>query len=401
MRLSDNELEALLRDAESDRAERKESFRGDAPDAVRQAICAFANDLPGHGQVGVAFIGVRDSGEPVGLPITDELLLNLANIRSDGNILPLPTMSVEKRQLLGTDVAVITVLPADAPPVRYRGRTWIRTGPRRGLASPQDERILNERRRHRDLPFDLQTVSFATLEDLNRTVFETQYLPGAFSPDVLEANHRSYEQRLTACRMVDGSERVTPTVLGSIVIGNRPRDLVPSAYIQFLRIDGTELDEPIVDEAAIDGRLDEVLNRVDEKLKANIAVAVDISNGDTEARRWDYPLVALQQLVRNAVMHRSYEGTHAPIRLTWFRDRIEILNPGGPYGVVTTANFGAPGVTDYRNPNLAESMKVLGYVQRFGVGIATARRLLLDNGNPPLEFDVRATHVLAIVRKAP
>ena len=400
MRLSDEELEALLSDIESDRAERKESVKGDAPEKLRQAICAFANDLPGHQRTGVAFVGVKDGGSSSGLPITDELLLTLADMRSDGNIQPMPTMSVEKRTLHGHDVAVITVLPSDAPPVRYKGRTWVRVGPRRGIASAQDERILNERRRHRDLPFDLQPVSFATLADLNRSVFENEYLPGAVSADVLEANHRSYKERLSACRMIEGVDSAIPTVLGSLAIGNRPRDLIPSAYLQFLRIDGTGLDDPIIDEAAIDGRLGEVLGRIDDKLKAHISARVNIDADDIEKRQADYPLAALQQLVRNAVMHRSYEATNAPIRLTWFNDRIEIVNPGGPYGMVTTANFGMPGMTDYRNPHLAEAMKVLGYVQRFGVGIATARRLLAANGNPAPEFSPSATHVLVIVRRA-
>lgn len=398
MRLNDETLEALLRDLESDRAERKETFKGDAPEGVRQAICAFANDLPGHQTAGVAFVGVRNDGQPTGLSITDELLLNVASIRSDGNILPLPSMTVEKRTLLGSDVAVITVMPSDAPPVRYKGRTYIRTGPRRGIASAQDERILNERRRFRDLPFDLQPVSFAKLADLNRNAFESEYLPGAFSADVLEVNHRTYEERLSACRMLDSSDTAVPTVLGSLVLGNQSRDLIPCAYIQFLRLDGEELDAPIIDQAAIDGRLGEVLSRVDEKIKANISTHVDIESQPTEKRRWDYPLAALQQLIRNAVMHRAYENTNAPIRFTWFRNRIEIVNPGGPFGVVTAENFGRPGVTDYRNPNLAEAMKVLGYVQRFGVGIATARRLLKENGNPPPEFEPQQTHVLVTIR---
>jgi len=176
MKLNDNELEALLNDLESDRAERKETFGGDAPEKVRQAICAFANDLPNHAAPGVVFIGARDDGSPKGLVVTDELLLTLANIRSEGSILPIPTMTVEKRQLKGAEMAVITVLPADSPPVRYKGRVWIRTGPRRDIASAQDERILNEKRRHRDLPFDLQPVSFANLADLNRATFESEYL---------------------------------------------------------------------------------------------------------------------------------------------------------------------------------------------------------------------------------
>jgi len=400
MRLTDEQLLALLSDIESDRVERKESFKGDAADKIRQAICAFANDLPGHRKAGVVFIGARDT-EPslVGLEVTDKLLLALADIRSDGNILPIPSMTVEKRQLQGKELAVITVMPADAPPVKYKGRTEIRIGPRRGIASQQDERILNERRRYRDLPFDLQPVSFATLADLHRPAFESEYLPGAYAADVLAANQRSYEERLSACRLIDAVETAIPTVLGAMVIGHRPRDLIPCNYVQFLRLDGDELDAPIVDEAVIDGRIGEIVSRLDDKLKAHISMCVDFTTSNTERRTPDYPLAALQQLVRNAVMHRTYEATHAPTRVTWFDNRIEILSPGGPYGMVNNENFGQPGVTDYRNPHLAEALKVLGYVQRFGLGIATARRLLAENGNPPPEFNTNAHFVLVTVRK--
>ncbi len=251
-----------------------------------------------------------------------------------------------------------------------------------------------------NLPFDLQPLVFASLADLSRTVFEEEYLPGAFSRDVLDANHRSYQERLSACRMVESIEAPTPTVLGSLVLASRPRDLIPSAYIQFLRVQGTALDASIVDGADIDGRLGQMVTRIDDKLKAHISTKIDLTSADTERRQPDYPLAALQQLVRNAIMHRTYESTNAPIRLTWFSDRIEIINPGGPFGIVTKANFGEPGLTDYRNPHLAEAMKTLGYVQRFGVGIATARRLLAENGNPAPEFEPRDTHVLVTVRKA-
>ena len=125
----------------------------------------------------------------------------------------------------------------------------------------------------------------------------------------------------------------------------------------------------------------------------------DITAQPVEAHKPDYPIVALQQLARNAVLHRNYEGTNAPARIYWFSDRVEILSPGGPFGQVTPTNFGNPGMTDYRNPHLAEVMKNLGYVQRFGIGIQVARRELERNGNPPLDFIVEDTHVLAIVRK--
>jgi len=61
---SNEELEALLNDVESDLTERKQSFEGDTPKKARQAVCAFANDLPNHQQVGVLFIGAKDDGAP-------------------------------------------------------------------------------------------------------------------------------------------------------------------------------------------------------------------------------------------------------------------------------------------------------------------------------------------------
>ena len=98
-RFSDTELEALLNDLESDLAERKQSFKGDTPKKARQAVCAFANDLPNYNQPGVLFIGAKDDGTPSHEPITDELLRSLADMKTDGNILPLPVLSVEKRKL--------------------------------------------------------------------------------------------------------------------------------------------------------------------------------------------------------------------------------------------------------------------------------------------------------------
>ena len=68
------------------------------------------------------------------------------------------------------------------------------------------------------------------------------------------------------------------------------------------------------------------------------------------------------------------------------------------FGIVRPENFGQPGVTDYRNPDLAEAMRVLGFVQHFGAGIPTARQALAKNGNPPPEFDVQPAYLGVIVR---
>lgn len=397
--MEDRELETLLRDLESDRTERKAS--ASERDKIRQAICAFANDLPSYQKPGVIFIGANDNGTCANLPITDELLRILADMRSDGNITPFPTMTVQKRNLHGCELVVIVVEPSDAPPVRFQGRVWIRVGPRRAVATEEEERRLTEKRRSRNLPFDIWPATAATLDDLDFDLFRRVYLPSSLPADVIEQNQRSIEFQLSSLRFATVGPQPKPTHLGILVIGKDPRQFLPGAYIQFLRFDGTELTDSIKDQKEIGGSLPDLLRMLDEIFHAHISVSSNITGQPVEVRTPDYPIVALQQLARNGVLHRTYEGTNAPVRINWFSDRIEILSPGGLYGQVTRANFGNPGVTDYRNPHVAEAMKNLGYVQRFGVGIQLARKELEKNDNPPPEFIVEDTYVLVIVRRRP
>lgn len=394
--MEDQELKTLLDDLESDRVERKASISDGKK--IRQAICAFANDLPNHKKPGVLFVGVNDDGTCAHLPITDELLLSLSNIRSEGKILPFPVLQVNKRILDSCELAVVIVEPSDAPPVRFDGRTYIRVVPRRATATPEEERRLSEKRRARDLPFDLRPFISASIDDLNLDSFQREYLTSALAPEVLEENQRSLIQKLISLRFATPEPDSHPTSLGILVAGKEPRQFIPGFYIQFVRFDGTELTDPIRDQKDISGSLVDLLRFIDEVLQANIAIASNITAQPVEIKQPDYPIVALQQLVRNAVMHRSYEETNAPVRVYWFNDRIEIQSPGGLFGQVTRQNFGQ-GVTDYRNPHLAEAMKNLGYVQRFGIGIPTAQKELKKNGNPPAEFVIEDSYMSVIVRR--
>jgi ATP-dependent DNA helicase RecG len=394
--MDDQELTALLGDLESDRVERKASISDGKK--IRQAICAFANDLPNHKKPGVLFVGVNDDGTCANLSITDELLLSLSNIRSEGKILPFPVLQINKRILNSCELAVVIVEPSDAPPVRFDGRTYIRVGPRRATATPEEERRLSEKRRARDLPFDLRPLPSASLADLNLEFFQQSYLPFILAPEVLEENQRSLPQQLASVRFTTASPESCPTVLGILIVGKEPRQFVPGHYVQFLRVDGTALGDPIKDQKEISGSLLDILRMLDETLQINISVASDIISQSLEIQHPDYPIEALRQLARNAVMHRSYEETNAPVKVYWFSDRIEILNPGGLFGQVNRENFGQ-GATDYRNPHLAGVMKDLGYVQRFGYGIPTAKRALEKNGNPPPEFRLDDTYTSVIVRR--
>ena len=118
---TDEELLEIIETGESDTVEFKESLSGSAPERIREAICAFANDLPDHGKPGLILIGVKDDTTLGTTPITDALLRRLADMKTDGNIVPPPSLTVEKQMLRGKEIAIVTVQPSNSPPIRCRG----------------------------------------------------------------------------------------------------------------------------------------------------------------------------------------------------------------------------------------------------------------------------------------
>ena len=116
--------------------------------------------------------------------MTDDLLKNVSAIRTDGNIQPQPSMNVQKVSLPEGDVVVAEVYPSQFPPVKYKGRVWIRVGPRKGIANEDDERRLYEKRAAHIKTFDAMPCMGATVEDLDTVLFRQQYLSKAVPPKI-------------------------------------------------------------------------------------------------------------------------------------------------------------------------------------------------------------------------
>ncbi len=390
--LNQNQLTALLAGPESDIAERTVSTHD--TDKFGQAICAFANDLPNHRQPGYLLIGVKDDGSLAGLVVTDDLLKNLAAIRSDGNILPQPMMSVTKFSLAGGDVAVVEVHPSDLPPVRFKGRIHIRVGPRKAIANEQEERALTERRVALARSFDAQPCLEARLADLALGQFDA-YRREAVDAETIAANHRPIEQQLASLRLYD-PERHCATHAGVLLVGKNPRFYLPGAYVQYLELPGTSLTEIPTDQAEVAGDLHTIVKELQGRLRLLIKTALVKLSALQEKQVPNYPEAAIRELLMNAVMHRNY-NSNAPIRFYAFADHIEIQSPGGLYGEATQQNF--PTRNSYRNPVIAEALKSLGFVNRFGYGVQRAQALLAENGNPAAVFEFDEQSVLVKIFK--
>ena len=375
-------LQKILSDTESYHIEK--TVATDNMDKFSQAICAFSNDVADSKKKGYLLIGVRDNGELAGLQVDDKLLLQISNIRTDGNILPQPVMTVEKFSFAQGDVLVVEVTPSQVPPVRYRGRIWVRVGPRKSIATEAEEKLLTERRLSNIRTFDAMPCLGTTLEDLDITLFKKEYLSKAVAEDILQEDKRTIEEQMASLGLYDLRYQC-PTNAAIVLFGNNPERFLHGAYIQYVRFKGLDRAGDIINEHKFSGNLCKVLPRIDVFVETSIAqkrpIPISVLREKTVSK---YPYWATRELLMNAIMHRDYES-NAPVAFYEYDDRIEIQNAGGLYGKVSANNF--PNVSDYRNPFIAEAMKVLGYVNRFSRGVYRVQKELEENGNRKASFD--------------
>jgi ATP-dependent DNA helicase RecG len=381
--MTEEQVLKLMEDMESDWIERT---RSTADDKLGPAICAFSNDFPNHKHSGYLLLGVDDDGTLSGKRWTDEDLQKIGGMKTNGKILPQPSMVLSSVfNFKEGDVVVIEVRPSTYPPVRYDGRCWIRIGPRKDKATLEEERILTERRISNAKTYDLVPAIGSTVADLSVELFKMSYLPYAIDKDTLIENGRKTEEQLASLRFYDTRENC-PTNGGILMFGLNPEFYLPGSYIQYIKFSGEEMTSDVEYEKKFSGALITELQQLDDFMKGNIIKDRPLKKDSfQEGTVRNYPYWALRELVMNAVMHRSYES-NAPVYVYEFSDRIEIINPGALYGEATPQNF--PNASDYRNVVIAEAMKVLGYVNRFNYGVKRAIHELTQNGNGEPKFDL-------------
>ena len=202
-------------------------------------------------------------------------------------------------------------MPSDTPPVRHRGQDLDSRGAEAGhrqCAGREDsEREAAASRSPTSMrnPYRLHASRTSTCGDSKRSIS-----PWRSTRRPSPRNDRSTEQRLAALKMIAGVDDPRPTIAGILVLGTNPQDFLPAAYAQFLRIAGTELADPVVDDGRCSGPIAHLVRCLDDKLLAHNRTAVDFASGPTETRAPAYPMAALQQLVsqrRHAQDLRGHE----------------------------------------------------------------------------------------------
>ena len=330
--------------------------------------------------------------------MTDELLKNVAAIRTDGNIQPQPSMTIEKVAMEEGDIVMVKVEPSVFPPVRYKGRIWIRIGPRKGVANENDEHILMEKRRANVTSFDSSPCLNATIDDLDLQKFNHYYLPKAMTDEEIKEDNRNVKLQLSSFGFFD-TRYDCPTNAGLLLFAKNLRRFIPGAYVQYVRFAGTDRAGDIMTEHEFKDNLCTILPELETFIKTTIAnrrpIPVSALREDNVV---DYPDWATRELLMNAICHR--DTSNGPIQFYQYDDRIEIMNHGGLYGRANVDNF--PNVNDYRNIVVAEAMKVLGFVNRHSRGVLKVQADLKanENGEAIYDFAYQAA-VLVTERKSP
>jgi ATP-dependent DNA helicase RecG len=376
--ITKEELEMLLPQLEQDRIEKTISVND--PNKFGEAICAFANDLANHNLPGYLIVGVHNDGSKAGMTITEQNLQTLLDFRTDGRIVPPPSIIVAKFEYPDGELAVVEVQPHFLPPVRFRGKLCVRAGIRKGTANEAEERILTEKRSAFARSFDVLPCRGSLMDDISVELFKLRYLPSAIDAATLAENGRELKAQLASLKFYDLTDDC-PTFAGILMFGSNPRFFIPGASLQYVRFQGIDEASDFDFEHRFEGDLTTQLGQMEEFIKANIVKVVLPELGGEYVS--SYPLRAVKELLFNAVIHKDYQS-NAPIKFYEFSDRIEISNAGGLYGKARPENF--PNENDYRNPAISEAVKNLGFVNGFNVGVKAAIAALAKNGSPAPEF---------------
>ena len=197
------------------------------------------------------------------------------------------------------------------------------------------------------------------------------------------------------CRLQGFTENEKPTLAGLMLFSNYPQAFFPQLCITARSVPGTEISstgsvgERFIDNKRLDGTLVQMLNGAMLFVRNNMKTATIIdTNTGKRTDKTEYPVIAIRELVLNALIHRDYSihTDSAPITIRMFSDRLEIENPGGLYGRMTLDRLGKF-AADTRNPAIANAMEILGETENRYSGIPTIINAMEEYGLPAPKFE--------------
>ena len=346
-----SEVARLIASGEGVGVEFKRSLTKD----VGRGLCAFAN--AGGGTV---LLGVSDAGRILGVTDHNRLKARVSSTARSAD----PPIEVEVESV--GDVLRVVVPPQKRKPYSFGGRFFMRDGPSsRQLANAEVEDLFYAAGR---LHFDRKFCPDFSLEnDLDDETW-ARFSRRAKVPESMD--------RMVALRnlgLVDSDDRMTHA--GAWLLARDIRRFTTSAHVSCALFMGAEKVR-ILDRRDFHRDVPAMVDDAVAWILTKINVELVIRRVRREERP-ELPEEALREAVANAVAHRDYRST-ANVQIYVFKDRIEIVSPGGLPAGMSEADLGVKSMP--RNPLLFGMLYRMDVVENIGSGIRRIRDLCREHG---------------------
>lgn len=340
---------------------RRLEFKGELPthSELAKTIVAFANDAGGD-----IYIGIDDNRKAKGLPEDDlprieEQISNMIYDKCYPIILPeISFLTIENKHIIR-----IRIYRGSMPPyyLKNEGKlkgTYIRVGSNNRVA---DENIIAElERNRRNISFDSEIVMDKTIDELDINGFKILYKEK--TDETLDLHTL---RKLELVKNEQGKEHPTNALV--LFSDDALRfSLFPNAKIECARFKGTGTEE-FIDQKSITSPIgiqaEEAYNFVLRHINKGAKV-----EGVYTVGHWEYPVKAIREIIRNAVVHRQYSLTGKDIKVAIYDDMVEITSPGLLPPSIDYSDMESR-QSDARNKVIAPVFKRLGIIDQWGNGL--------------------------------
>jgi len=348
-----NRIELLIASPEGKQVEFKRDLS--SPKPIAKTIVAFANSAGG-----TLIIGVTDSKEVIGIenPFDEEericnLLADLVSPRIVPNI---EMVTIDQKVILVVEVYLSGSRPHYISTVGLENGVFVRLGSTNRQA---DQQLVAEIQRSVEgVSYDALPMPELTIDDIDMNELQTLF----------KGKREINEKTLLTLRLLTTYQgRLVPTKGVMLLFGKNRELYFPDVWIQCGRFLGTDKTE-IFDSQEIHTSLPKSYHEIVLFLKKHAMRSADFSTGAERIDRWSIPLVILREVIINALVHTDYSQRGAPIRVSFFDDRIEIENPGILVPGMTIEDM-KEGLSKVRNQVISRIFRELKLVELWGSGV--------------------------------
>ena len=290
----------------------------------------------------------------------EEKISNIIHDQCTPIILPdISFLRREEKYIIKTQIHKGSTPPYHLKSKGVKYGTYIRVGSSNRQASP--EIIAELERQKQNISFDSELIFIKSADDLNIESFKKLFIEKTG-----EELNKQVLSKLELYKAEQGKDLPTKSLI-LLSDDELRKQLFPYAKIECARFKGV-VPGNFIDQKTIETNVSLQAEQAYQFILRHISKSSTDYTGVYRKDRWEYPVIAIREVIRNAVIHRDYSMNGKDIKIAIFDDTVEITSPGK---LMPSIDFNdmESGQSDIRNKTLAPVFKRLGIIEQWGNGL--------------------------------